>query len=67
MPNDAKNSTIMPIIIIKVNSGATKFVMKTNPGIGESNKYSMVMCPIWQQKTHKMVNSRQLFLIWKLE
>jgi hypothetical protein len=45
MPNDAKNSTIMPIIIIKVNSGATtKFVMKTNPGIDENNKYSMVMC-----------------------
>jgi hypothetical protein len=50
MPNDAKNSTIMPIIIIKVNSATTKFVMKTNPGIDENNKYSMVMCLFVQQK-----------------
>jgi hypothetical protein len=52
MPNDAKNSTIMPIII-KVNSGATtKFVMKNKP-IGENNKYSMVMCPICAAKNTK--------------
>jgi hypothetical protein len=47
-----KTVPIMPIIIIKVNSGATtKFVMKTNPGIDENNKYSMVMSFV-QQKTH---------------
>jgi hypothetical protein len=55
MPNDAKTVPIMPIIIIKVNSGATtKFVMKTNPGIDENNKYSMVMSFV-QQKHTKMV------------
>jgi hypothetical protein len=32
----------MPIIIIKVNSGATPSLLKTNPGIDENNKYSMV-------------------------
>jgi hypothetical protein len=40
----------MPIIIIKVNSGATtKFSEWTNPGIDENNKYSMVMCLFVQE------------------